>query len=100
MRVSELEQRYRESNPEGHYFDRDTLAWFGSVERRAVGIGSGYVIYSERQSRAPEGVPPWRAVLFTADGVLVGSSANGWTRSEAIAGARRVAVAVESGAES
>ena len=29
MTIYQLMNRYREHNPRGHYFDRDSLKWFG-----------------------------------------------------------------------
>jgi hypothetical protein len=84
MNVSELERFYLKSNPEGHYFDKDTLAFFGSRYRQVMTAKEGY-IYSEKQTNAPEGVGPWAAMFFDLDGNPHPTSW-GATRAEAIKG--------------
>lgn len=53
------------------FFTRDTLAFFGSTDRRAKWLGGaeGGFLYSERQENAPEGCSQWRAWVFDADGL-------------------------------
>ena len=88
MNVTELQSRYATRNPDGHYFDRATLRFFGSSKRQAVvsdSGGSGLVIrYSEYQRNAPDGVDPWRCQLFTLDGDEIPcATATGPTRAVA-----------------
>lgn len=82
--LKQLEAAYRRANPDGHYFDPDTLAWFGSQERQATRRDNGAFLYSENQTAAPSVMNSWRAVLFTADGVETLASATGPTRRQAI----------------
>lgn len=86
MTLRELQDRYYRSNPDGHYFDRQTLRFFGSTQRKAE-ARTGEIVYSEKQTKAPEGVAPWRAVLFSLDGTPTDSTGTGWTRREAIVNA-------------
>lgn len=65
-----------------HYFSASTLYWFGSCERSARRYWNGEWVYSERSANAPEGVPQWRAVLFSATGEFIESAA-GHSRVEA-----------------
>lgn len=84
MSISFLESLYRNSNPYGTYFDKDTLAFFGCRYRKVMTTKNGY-IYSEKQTNAPEGFRPWAAVFFDLDGNPHPASF-GETRAEAIKG--------------
>lgn len=84
MSISFLESLYRHNNPYGTYFDKDTLAFFGSRYRKVTTTKNGYV-YSEKQTNAPEGIGPWAAMFFDLDGNPHPTSW-GATRAEAIKG--------------
>lgn len=84
MNVQALETLYYKNDPEGHFFDRDTLAFFGSRYRRVVTTKNGYV-YTEKQTHAPIGIPQWTATLFDQFGNESIGSARGNTRKGAVA---------------
>ncbi len=83
MNVTELERLYLQSDPEGHYFDKYTLAFFGSRYRQVTTAKEGY-IYSEKQTNAPVGVKVWIAILFDINGNPVTYISRGDTRAKAI----------------
>ena len=75
MTVYELKKKYYEHNPDGHFFDRDTLRFFG--ERLSeMKVDTGYHIidnYGKEhtcyqlisiQHKAPKGVNPIREHYF------------------------------------
>ena len=68
-----------------NYFSRETLDWFGSEKGEVIVLPSGGFIYSELQTRAPEGFPPWRAQRFDSYGNQLAPSNASWSREEAIA---------------
>jgi len=43
MTVYELKRRYQEANPEGHFFDKETLRFFGENLSGMKITGRGYV---------------------------------------------------------
>ena len=83
MSVTQLRTLYAE-NDGGHYFDADTLKFFGSTNTRAERIGDRWM-YSEQQTEAPCEELSWRAATFTSDGYGPLESAAGRSRLEAIA---------------
>jgi hypothetical protein len=89
MMLQELKRLYRQANPEGHYFDKAALRFFGSQSQRARPSGiDGVILYSEFQANAPDGVDRWRAQLFDTSGRMIGGSYTAETR----AGAEEAAV--------
>lgn len=88
MNVHALETLYYRNDPEGNYFDKDTLAFFGSRYRQVLTTKNGYV-YSEKQTNAPEGVAQWIAILFDTLGNPITYVSRGTTRKNAIANLER-----------
>ena len=43
MTVYELKRRYEEANPEGHFFDKETLRFFGETLSGMKITGTGWV---------------------------------------------------------
>jgi len=43
MTVYELKRRYQENNPEGHFFDKETMRFFGENLSGMKVTGKGYV---------------------------------------------------------
>ena len=64
------------------YFSHDTQQFFGSVEKKFWPIDREYVLYTERSSGAPEGMPQYLAAVFTHDGREV-EQARGQTLAQA-----------------
>lgn len=65
MTPSELKRKYQEANPDGHYFDRATMRFFGDTMRN-YGVrryGSGWELY--RRNPVKHGVNS--SGYFTAD---------------------------------
>ncbi len=95
MNITALEALYRESTPDGHYFDKATLAFFGSTQRKAVVRGGGAILrattvisYTERQAKSPG--MSWRCQLFTMAGAEIpGATGAGNSRADAAAAAIR-----------
>lgn len=84
--VSELEALHKVAQPDGHYFDRATLKWFGSHYRKARELDD-VIVYSEKQRPWSDTIPPWRALVFTKDGIPTDATATGWSRIEAMTAA-------------
>lgn len=65
MTPSELKRKYQEANPDGHYFDRSTMRFFGDTMQN-YGVrryGSGWELY--RRNPVKEGFSG--SEYFTAD---------------------------------
>ena len=71
----------------GHWFDRATLAFFGSQRRELV---AGCCVV-ELQRNAPEGLPRYAVVPFGADARSIGVTCRHASRAAARACARRIA---------
>ena len=70
-----------------HWFDRDTLAFFGSRGQELI---AGCVVV-ELQSKAPEGMPRYVAVPFRPDATPVGITCRHASRAAARRCARDIA---------
>ena len=83
MTLRTLHALYAE-NDGGHYFDPDTLRFFGTRQAKAVQFDSDRWLYTEHQTNAPTPLIAWRASLFNADGTGPTATACGYDRSDAI----------------
>jgi len=81
MTPSELKYLYQSRNPDGHFFDRSTMKFFGDTMKNfgVYSAGNYWVLY--RKSPTAKGAPrtSWR---FSLNGKLIGTVT---TLSEVIA---------------
>lgn len=61
--VDHLESEYTRQSGPNHWFDADTLRYFGSRNREMVAAG----ILVERQTKAPEGCPRYSVTAWIID---------------------------------